>query len=376
MAILRAVTIFLLAALTYAEITRVHLSRKMNAARALRTGAPTIEKTYHFRGNNDIIIHDLMGVQFYGPLAIGTPHQKFEVVYDTGSSNLWVPSPNCSSCGLKPRYYSGLSTTYRYNGTEFRILYGSGPVTGTFDDDTVTFGGKAVTNINFAEVHNVSGLGLAYAIAPWDGLCGMAWPSLSVKAAVPPFFKMIHQYPQMDKLFSFFLPASASDTGVLDIGGIDSAHYTGNLVPVNLTSETYWETTMSSFAVGAKMIHGEANIVVDSGTSMLTGPTVYVNQIAQMIGATQLLPGRWVVSCLTVSLLPNITVVIGGQPWVLQGQDYIINDEDVECILGIVGIDMPKEIGPLWIMGDVFMRKVFVVFDVANRQLRLAYSRQ
>ncbi len=101
--------------------------------------------------------------QYYGPITIGTPGQPFEVVFDTGSSNLWVPSsvsilssPNsfaanlfflpqtCPSsdvaCQLHHKYNHKLSHTYVANGSAFSIQYGSGSMQGFVSEDTVTLG--------------------------------------------------------------------------------------------------------------------------------------------------------------------------------------------------------------------------------------------
>ena len=65
---------------------------------------------------SSVNITDFLNAQYYGPVEIGTPPQHFKVVYDTGSSNTWVPGKNCSVPKLD-KYDSSASSTFTANGS-------------------------------------------------------------------------------------------------------------------------------------------------------------------------------------------------------------------------------------------------------------------
>merc|ERR1711918_180760 len=73
----------------------------------------------------------------------------------------------------------------------------------------------------------------------------------------------------------------------------------------------------------------------------------------------------------TAILGPDIEFVIGGKSYTLKKADYVLN-ESGQCLLGFTGLDVPAPAGPLYILGDVYMRAYYVKFDVDNKQLGFA----
>jgi len=108
----------------------------------------------HLLRDSPVPIVDFADTQYYGPIQLGTPGQDFLVVFDTGSSNLWVPSETCPwtdiPCDIHSRYDGTKSSTYVANGTSFTIQYGTGSMTGFLSQDILKSGTWVVKNQIFA----------------------------------------------------------------------------------------------------------------------------------------------------------------------------------------------------------------------------------
>lgn len=321
-------------------------------------------------------IDDFENAQFFGPITIGTPPQNFEVIFDSGSSNLWVASSKCTqlSCLLKHKYDETKSSTYKKNGTVFNIQYGSGPVSGFLSADNVGVGSLEVTGATFAEITDVKGLGPAFGVGKFDGILGMAFESISVDG-IPPIFKyMLMQGLITDQVFSFYLPSTSGAKGELTIGGTDSSHYTGDLFCIPLTSETYWETALGGFSIGGNPVNlGTNKAVFDTGTSLLAVPSGTMATIAAKTGAKPFANGEYTIDCSKKSSAPNVAFTLNGKQFVLTPDQYILTVE-TECLLGFVGIDIPAPAGPLVILGDVFIRQYYTEFNYGKKEVCIAQT--
>ncbi|KHG03187.1 Asparticase [Gossypium arboreum] len=463
---------------------RLNLNR-FKAARIAMNGWGML----HNYGSSDgevIPLKNYMDAQYYGVIAIGSPPQNFTVLFDTGSSNLWVPSSKCYfsiACYFHSKYKSSRSSTYTKIGKPCEINYGSGSISGFFSQDNVEVGGVAVRDQVFVEATR-EGSFPTFVLAKFDGILGLGFQEISVGNATPVWYNMLNQDVVREDVFSFWLnrDPSANEGGELVFGGVDPKHYKGKHTYVPVTRKGYWQFDMGDFLIGNNstgVCEGGCAAIVDSGTSLLAGPTAVVTEINHAIGAEgvvsaeckevvsqygdliwqllvsgvqpdkvctqiglcvlngtrymssgikivvekenmeelsardrllcttcqmtvfwiqsqlkqkgtkdtvlnyvnelcQSLPspmGESVIDCARISLMPDITFIIGDKPFKLTPDQYIVKMGEgltTVCVSGFMALDVSPPRGPLWILGDVFMGVYHTVFDYGNLEIGFA----
>ena len=332
----------------------------------------------------EVPLMDYQDAQYYGEISIGAPPQPFKVIFDTGSSNLWVPSANCSLlswCLLKSKYHWERSSSYRPNGTAFAIQYGSGALTGFTCDDTVTLGGLEAEGVTFAAAVKVPGImnNIRFALGKFDGILGMAFPSISVGRVAPVFQVLVAQGKVKEPVFQFYLTKGSAAGGEMVLGGVDSTKFKGPLTWVPLSSKTYWAFEMGGITMAGHQLceKGKKCVgIADTGTSLLAGPKDAVATLNAMIGAIAIPGGEYLLLNCTdaaIAALPPVTFTLSGKDFVLHAKDYILAVSaggQKQCVSGFIGIDVPA--GPLWILGDLFISKYVTVFDIGNSRVGFA----
>eukprot|EP00735_Rhodelphis_limneticus_P009069 TRINITY_DN2519_c0_g1::TRINITY_DN2519_c0_g1_i1::g.19236::m.19236 TRINITY_DN2519_c0_g1::TRINITY_DN2519_c0_g1_i1::g.19236 ORF type:complete len:394 (+),score=73.07,sp/O93428/CATD_CHIHA/47.18/1e-125,Asp/PF00026.18/4.1e-116,TAXi_N/PF14543.1/2.5e-09,TAXi_C/PF14541.1/1.4e-05,A1_Propeptide/PF07966.7/0.00022,Asp_protease_2/PF13650.1/0.95,Asp_protease_2/PF13650.1/7.7 TRINITY_DN2519_c0_g1_i1:109-1290(+) len=329
----------------------------------------------------EVTLGDFMDSQYYGEVDVGTPPQKFKVIYDTGSSNLWVPSKSCYSlaCLLHHKYDHGKSHSYQSNGTKMAIQYGSGSCEGFLSKDIVSLAGLQIKDQVFGEVTKEPGL--AFVAGKFDGILGLAFPAISVDGVTPVFNNMVDQKLIKDQIFSFWLArgGSTQQGGIITFGGVDPELYTGDIHYVQLSSKTYWQFTADDMKInGESVANGKFEAIADTGTSLITGPSHLIVELNKKLGADVSPLGTATVDCSKRSAMPEIEFVLNGKTFTLSSDDYIIEAKmfgKSQCISGFMGLDMPSG-RELWILGDVFIGKYYTVFDMENSRVGFATSKQ
>ncbi|NXQ13848.1 PEPA protein, partial [Peucedramus taeniatus] len=314
-------------------------------------------------------LENYMDDEYFGTISIGTPPQEFTVVFDTGSSNLWVPSVFCSSpaCRNHNRFNPAESSTFLSTNDTLFIAYGTGSMTGILGYDIVNVAGINVRNQIFGLAETEPGDFFYY--TPFDGILGLAFPSIASSGATPVFDNMIMENLVDRHLFSVYLSRDSQSGSFVLFGAIDPYYTTEGISWIPLSAETYWQISMESVSISGTPVacSSGCQAIVDTGTTLLAVPIRAFRTLMRLLGASS--SGE--ISCEAVSSLPNLIFHIHGKQFPVPPRAYVLRSNGY-CSLALQGMDVPTEEGELWILGDVFIREYYVIFDRANNKVGLS----
>lgn len=327
-------------------------------------------------GDHTVPVSNFLNAQYFSEITIGTPPQKFKVVLDTGSSNLWVPSSECGSiaCYLHSKYDSSASSTYKKNGTSFEIRYGSGSLSGFTSQDTMTIGDLKIKAQVFAEATEEPGL--AFAFGRFDGILGLGFDTISVNKIVPPFYSMINQGLLDEPVFAFYLgDTNNGEESEATFGGINPSHFSGKITEIPLRRKAYWEVDLDSITFGDSTAElDNTGVILDTGTSLIALPSTLAELLNKEIGAKKGYNGQYTIECDKRDSLPDLSFRLSGHDFAITPYDYILEVQG-SCISSFMGMDFPEPVGPLAILGDAFLRKWYSVYDLGKGTVGLAPSK-
>ncbi|KAI9282195.1 rhizopuspepsin 6 precursor [Sporodiniella umbellata] len=308
--------------------------------------------------------------QYIGTITVGTPGIKLKLNFDTGSSDLWFGSVSCKSCGSSQTLYSpSKSSTFKSDGHPWSIKYGDGSTSsGTLAYDTIKIGNFKIKNqaIQLAEKESSS-----FIDGPIDGIMGLGFDKMSsIKGVKTPVSNLVSQGLISQPIFGVYLGKSIrGGGGEFIFGGYDSSKIKGKLttVPVD-NSQGYWGIKADNVMVGKKSVVSSFNAILDTGTTLLLFPTKIASKIAKAYNAKSLGDGTFSLDC-DVSKLKPLVFNINGNAFKVPSDSLIYQKIGSKCMAGFGEGDFDAAI-----LGDVFLKNNYVVFNQKVPEVRIAPS--
>ncbi|GAA5909327.1 uncharacterized protein JCM6883_005843 [Sporobolomyces salmoneus] len=300
-----------------------------------------------------------------GSLSIGAPSQPFHINFDTGSSDLWVPSTKCTSAACAPheKYDPSKSSTAKsVPDRKLSITYGDGSSTqGVVYTDTVTIGGMSINSQMFGVANALTS---DFATDPYDGLMGMAFSSISTMGATTVFESLTKQAKLVANQFSFYLASVGSR---LYLGGLDSSMFkAGTTKYYPVTNAGYWlldaKVNVEGTQVGSV---GTFSAIIDTGTSVIVAPTADAAAFwAQVPNSGVYGSGYYTYDCASP---PQVSFSFGAgfaEQWAVSESSWNlgkVSSGSSRCVGAVVGADIGIS---GWVLGDAFLENVYSTFDL------------
>ncbi|XP_006460688.1 hypothetical protein AGABI2DRAFT_192307 [Agaricus bisporus var. bisporus H97] len=340
------------------------------------------------------ILNQNRDASYLGAVTVGTPPQTFDVVLDTGSSDLWIADTSCRTCPTSARLYDASKSSSNQpsaNGQTTTIRYGSGQVSGSVAQDTVSMAGFTIPSQTFLQADEVS---RSLVDSELSGIMGLAFDTISSTRSTP-FWQALAQNGELaTQEMGFWLTRAGNvqgsnsvvPGGVFTLGGINSTFINGDIDFVDLVADpqpSFWLLPLTDAIVQGQSIQISAGLsAIDTGTTLIGGPTDEVTRIWSAVPGSQEvgpdMPGFWTFPCDTQI---EVSLSFGSKSWSINPSDMNLGATDTQgrrCVGGVFDLGLGSNIesgnsgNPQWVIGDVFLKNVYSVFRASPPSIGFA----
>lgn len=357
-------------------------------------------------------------ISYFGAVGVGSNKKMFNVVFDTGSSETWLPYYNWFPLANNLHYSDGYSckdsSTCTGTQREFTVDYRNTRLTGdTYEDmftlfedmqkdDAILLVAPSLTfRHNFLGIDDASDEQFRY--KPYDGVIGLAPVTQSPsgtrnlllsaqqeqerRTGFNSQSSSLHEQGHYNRqtnshgsqlIFAFWFNPNQNSRhgGELMIGGVDENRFSGDIYFHRVISWFDWQLPLTYVMIGGSVISCQNGCTVrlDTGANSLVGPREDVQQIyADLQAQHEPDSNLWLVECARVDQYPTLTVKIEDTPYLILPRHYIKMfrfKDNIVCYLAIKPWDNEG-----WLFGTTFIGAYYSVFDFANRRVGFATPR-
>ncbi|KAJ6123828.1 hypothetical protein N7471_011145 [Penicillium samsonianum] len=306
---------------------------------------------------------------YFSPIYVGSEKQEMWMGIDTGAPNTWVFDSECTEpvCTRHHKFDRSASTSYTTDNSTFSLFYGSGKVDGKMGTDTLSIAGLEVSQ-TFGQANNASEAFQSY---PFDGILGLG-RSHTEGWNLPSFMDLVAEKKLIkSNLVGFSLSRSADGgkDGEINFGDVDTTKFDGT-ISYTATNDKIWSIPVDDAYVNGKSCNFSGkSATIDTGTTYLLIPPADAKALFSLVPHASQQPdnpNNYLIPCNSTA---TIEFEFSGVKYNVSPKDYVGNTESDGsdyCISTIVGY---ASNGANWLVGDVFLKNVYTVFDFDNGQI-------
>ncbi|KIX05071.1 uncharacterized protein Z518_05943 [Rhinocladiella mackenziei CBS 650.93] len=302
---------------------------------------------------------------YFSTMKFGSKGQEMYMLIDSGSANTWVMGSDCDSnaCQIHSTFGSEDSDTLETTTQTWSMSYGTGEVQGIVAKDTVSLANYTV-EMGFGLASSASDDFNNYAM---DGILGLGRPS-SNSLGTPTIMEVLDEQANVsDNVVGIHLQRSSDGAkdGQITLGGVDSSKFNGKLGYSRTVNDQNWEIAAQDAGVDGKAVgFNGKTAIIDSGTSYILMPPSDAQALHDLIPGSSHNGEVYIVPCSSDS---NVYFAFSGVKYPVSPKDYVGRQSGDGCQSNIIG---HQAFGPNeWILGDVFLKNVYTVFDFDNNRI-------